>query len=536
VEDLVVIERKILKEAYWREEFEATAEDISDLSLLTLEASRPLHVSELAKSLIDEYCQREEDLVRRQLSKGTVYRPNASFAEGETLVFPHLDFAIGTVVDQRDGHNPEFGDFKVVSVRMDGGKKAVTRHFAAELAVPHKLAFTGDLSLEQDLALSPTLLFDSYGDVVASRLDERLQEDPGFVSFNGVWLAADAMAEVHIGHLNIAEAMLEMHGEPMRPDALLVELDLPVEVPMAVQVFSLNVSMSHDERFDDVGDANEVIWGLRRWEPEAVVLPPARLSYDAVPYDRTVLDVTHLQLERELDDVASELIAPGTGPDASSVTVLLDYAHWYMGSLALTARTKVFFPEGSARQRTRVTFLDRAKPGQFPGWVVHEHRFVYGLEAWYRSNNIPVGGFVKLERTEDPRAIAVDYVPRRMQREWVRVAFRGEEGELEFRMQKSPLACEYDELCVMDLHDRDEIDELWLKAQDRSLRDLVQSVFLDLAKLNPSGLVHAKTLYNAVNIVRRCPPGPIFSVLFEWKEFVTTGDGYWMLQGAVGVD
>ena len=191
-----MIERKILKEAYWREEFEATAEDISELSVLTLEAGRPLPVSEMAKSLIDEYCRREEDLIRRQLSKGTIYRPNASFAVGETLVFPHLDFVIGTVVDQRDGRNPEFGSFKVVSVRIDGGRKAASRQFAAELAVPHKLAFTGDLSLEQDLALSPALLFDSYGDVVGSRLDERLVGDSDFVSFNGLWLAADAMAEV----------------------------------------------------------------------------------------------------------------------------------------------------------------------------------------------------------------------------------------------------------------------------------------------------------------------------------------------------
>jgi hypothetical protein len=99
-------------------------------------------------------------------------------------------------------------------------------------------------------------------------------------------------------------------------------------------------------------------------------------------------------------------------------------------------------------------------------------------------------------------------------------------------MQKSPLACEYDELCVMDLHDRDEIDDLWLSAQGRPLEAVVRSVFLDLAKLNPSGLVHAKTLYNAVNIVKRCPPGPVFSVLFRLREFVTTGDGYWMFQGA----
>ena len=302
-----MIERRIRKEAYWREEFAITAEDVAELGVLTLEAGRPLHISEVVKTLIKWYCQREEELIRSRLSCGTVYRPNASFADGEKLVFPQLNLAAGTVVGQRDGYNPEYGDFRVVRVQMEGAKAGATREFAAQLEVPHKLAFTGELSLEQDFALSPDLLFDSYGGLVAARLDEWLRTDPGFVSFNDKWLASDAMAEVHIGHLNIAEAMLEMSGEPLVPSALLVELDLPEEIPQHIQAFSLNVAMSKDERFDDVGHADQVIWGLRRWEPTGVLVAPARLKYGAIAYDRTVLDVAHLQLERELDDVGSPL-------------------------------------------------------------------------------------------------------------------------------------------------------------------------------------------------------------------------------------
>jgi hypothetical protein len=37
----------------------------------------------------------------------------------------------------------------------------------------------------------------------------------------------------------------------------------------------------------------------------------------------------------------------------------------------------------------------------------------------------------------------------------------------------------------------------------------------------------------AVNVVKRCPPGLVFSTLFRRPEFVTTGDGYWVFQGQV---
>jgi len=43
--------------------------------------------------------------------------------------------------------------------------------------------------------------------------------------------------------------------------------------------------------------------------------------------------------------------------------------------------------------------------------------------------------------------------------------------------------------------------------------------------------VHGKTLYTAVNVLRRCPPGLVFATLFGVRGFITTGDGYWVLQG-----
>jgi hypothetical protein len=462
-----------------------------------------------------------------------VYRPNGSFEVGETLVFPHLDFAVGTVVNLRDGHNPEYDDFRVITVRLEGDGNGKKRQFAADFQAPHKLAFDDVSSLESALIPSPDALYGQFGELVMSRLEKQLQAHPEFVVFRGQWLVKAVLADVHVGLLNIAEAMLDVAGEPMVPRAFLGTLELPAEIPEPVQVFSLNLAMSQDPRFEDVGDAQQVVWALRRWIPESAVAPPERLRYEPVPYDRTSLDVTHLQVEREIDDEASQVIAPPTAADARALTLLLSYPHWRCGTLPLTARTRALFPRGNPGQLTGITFVDGRNSSEFAGWVVHDHGYVAGLGDWYASNEILAGSYVRLERTDDPHRVAVDVIPRRMQREWVRVVSRDARGELAFEMQKRPVACEYDEFCVMDESDRETVDELWAAEQtrDRSLDQIVTAVYLELAKLNPGLSVHAKTLYAGVNVIKRCPPGLLFATLFAIPRLETSGDGYWMLQG-----
>ncbi len=51
----------------------------------------------------------------------------------------------------------------------------------------------------------------------------------------------------------------------------------------------------------------------------------------------------------------------------------------------------------------------------------------------------------------------------------------------------------------------------------------------ELTKLNPNGTVHAKSVYSAVNIVRRCPPGPIFHALISNPNFRDAGNGLFAL-------
>lgn len=526
-----MIERKIQTEAFWREGFVVTDQDVLEIHGLFAEEQRPLTLDELADWLIRSYCQREESLIRRQIERGTVYRPNASFQIGEVLIFPHLSFGIGKVVDQRQGHNPEYPEFKVITVEFEHNHES--RQFAAELEEPHKLSFTDDTLWANVFSVSPEMLCDSYNGLVAAQLEERLRSDPEFLNFRGHWFPKNMAADIHIGLLNIVEAMLVMQDHPLLPQVLLSELDLPKEVPEQVQVFSLNASASQDDRFIDVGNQGQVVWALRRWMPEAVLQRPARLQYDPLPYDRTSLDVTHIQLEREIDDEASRVMASPAAAHAAEATLLLTFPHWRVGSLPLTARTRVFFPTGSPQQRTQFTFVDQAGGKRFPGWVIPEHSYVYGLGDWYRANDIPVGAFVKLARTADSDVVAVDFLPRRMQREWVRMVSRNEAGELSFTMQKRPVSCEYDELVLLDEPEPGVGDALWAQEQERQrpIEALVKAVFLELVKLNPGVTVHAKTLYAAINVIKRCPPGLVFATLFRMPQFVTTGDGHWIYQG-----
>jgi hypothetical protein len=170
--------------------------------------------------------------------------------------------------------------------------------------------------------------------------------------------------------------------------------------------------------------------------------------------------------------------------------------------------------------------------------VVHEHRYVYGLKEWFKVNKVLPGAYVKLQRQssaaeeETGWRVAISLIPRRMQREWVYVA-ADQDGELAFRLQKRPIAYEYDALCAFDEQKRSEMDALWAREaeQDRPFEELVRRVFVDLIKLSSNGMIHSKTVYGAVNVVRRCPPGRVFAMLFRLPEFVTAGDGYWIYQG-----
>lgn len=520
------MQQKTQTTKYWQE-LTIDSSDLTFLDDLFLEKECPLSTDELSLAIIRHRCDAEATLIRKELEQGAIYQPREMYAIGDRLVFPALELALGTVTGTRPGHHPEHGEFTVIQVEFQPDSQP--REFASQLTSPHALNFEGGIEafLWSEDSLTPEELFELYGPGVRQKLMERLDASEEMVQFGDFWLNRAMMAEFHVGHLNIAEAMIDINGKPLPPEELLTQLDLPAEISPSVQIFSLNHTLAQDERFIDVGSADNIRWYLTRLVPPEVLYPPRRLHYSSIPYDRSVLSEELFQLEREIDDEASELIAPPGLDSARGMTLVLTYPHRRVGTLPLTTKTRSFFPRGTT-QCTLITLVDAQSGKETPGWVNHRHCYVYGLEQWYQDYKIPVGAFIQLERTADPFQVTIGFKRRRMKREWVRVA-GASDGELSFAVRKMPISCEYDETMLVWAEGSAEIDALWVEAEESSkpLGEIVKKVLLELTKLNPQGTVHAKTVYSAVNIVRRCPPAPIFAELMTNEAFAAAGDAHW---------
>jgi hypothetical protein len=525
-----VIQRKTQSAEYWNG-FSLTAHDVEHLRGLLLDAEAPLTTQELAMALVTERCRREEADLRAELAHGTLYQPKRSFEVGERVIFPALDFRSGEVVARRPGQNPEYGAFEVVTV--DFGPDRRQRSFAAGLTAPHKLnADLPDQLLSGDLA-SPQRLFNTVASQVPVALASQLAVQPGFEVFEDRWSLRELLADVHIGHLNIAEALIEMRQSPVSSDVLLKELDLPAEMKRDTVLFSLESALASDGRFDQVGWDESRRWYLRRLEPEEALDIPEALQVSPLPFDRSVLSPELRQIEWELDDEWSDTV-PGEPSTARSslpaATLLLTYPHLISGTLPLNSRSRALFPHGHG-DRAMIVLIDGRWGQRFPGWVVQSGRYVAGLRAWFEKHKLPAGAFIVLERRDDSGEVVVDFRPKRMRREWTRWAQVVDGDRLDIQLRKQEVACEYDELVIIG---EDRPSEL-LKLRhvpayaQASLADLVHQVFADVAGLSQQGTVHAKTLYGTVNVLRRCPPGPILGVLATDSRFQSAGDGYYRL-------
>jgi len=521
-----VIQRATQTPHYWGSSFLVTNDDVDHLLNLFFEDELPRADDELALALVRYRCQREESAVSRELAKGMLYQPKNVYEAGQLLVFPALDYTVGRVTAVRAGNNPEAGAFQVIRVQFDGQPE---REFAANFPYAHRLNEETAGTMPQDAGAlrSPEDLYHLYGKAVHTRLVAALEQRADFVLLFGKWFPTGLLADVNIGHLNLAEAVLDMNGGGPLPTAdLLRDVGLPREINRQLQEFSLNYALYKDERFDEVGPAGEVLWFLRRLEPPEVLYPPRRLNYSPVTYRRELLDPALLRAEVDLVDEYSELPKSDERPD--EVTFALTFPHRRVGTLPLTPDTTSFFPTGRTR-RIRFLFEDARSGQRWPGWVVREHHYVSGLDTWYEANDVPVGGWVQLSRSDEPGVVIVDLQSRRPKREWVRMA-AVKDGKLSFEMLKRQMTCEYDEQMVIALDSPAAVDDLWVRTeeQERPLADLIGELFPPLARLSPQGTVHAKTLYSAVNLLRRIPPGPLFAELALHTSFRPVGDGYWV--------
>jgi len=525
--DVTLIQRKTQNPAYWGEEFTVTPDDLQYLSTLLVEEELPRSAKELGEALVLYRCRQEKALIERAMSKGTPYQPRRSYQISEQVVFPALNYRVGEVVGVRPGHNPEYGPFQVIQVRFETGKP---REFAAELTIDHPLNHEAQTGIAEGVGQhTPEKLAALYGPRVGAMLEKHLESEPTFVRLAGKWFRRDLLVDVHAGHLNLAEAVLDMAGGgPLPTEALLGDLELPEEITPQLRIFSLNYALQEDERFDEVGPAGEVLWFLRRMEPTGVQSVPTYLQYEPLEYDPVLLTSEMLALERDLDDEWSNFNSAPEMPEP--VTVVLTYPHWRSGTLPLSSRLARVFPTGRTH-RIRFTLVDGETGTEMPAWVMRKARYVYGLEEWYRTYDVPAGAYLELARGKKPGTVIIQRRGRRPRREWVRVVLPVE-GRLTFEMRKKLIACDYDELMIVAEEDSKAMDTVWTRThkQGLPLARLITEIFPELAKLSPQGTVHAATLYSAANVAMRTPPGPLLAELVTSGVHAPVGDNYWVLR------
>ncbi len=522
-----MFQRKTQTEGYWRDQFRLTGPDVARIYDLILDSGKPVRPSVLARALIDAGCRREEAAIQAELSRGVPYRPSGTYKTGEEITFPALDYAWATVVGARAARNPQYGEFVAIQVRFED--EDGLREFASELRGGHKLdQEVGDTSpLASGGARSPEDLAELYGRLVEEKIAAGLAEHAEFVRLGDDWFLQELLVNVSIGQLNIAEALIEVKGMPLPIAELMADLDLPLEVAEEIRVLSLNRALRLDSRFDNVGNGGRDVWYLRRLTPVEVLQPPARLVLQPDAYNRQAISKELLSLEREIDDEG--LSEPDLVPARPlyRTSVILNHPHWRSGTLPLTPRTRGMFPQPT-EHHTPIVLVDGQSGDRFQGWVVQDLGFVYGLREFYQKHALPVGAFVKLERTRDPRVTTVDYEPQRLKSAWAKV-LTARPGQLSIQMRKIAVACEFDEQMLLAEDSPSAIDSLREEEAVRgtSLLQLMIRIVQELVKLSPQGTVHAKTVYSTVNVLRRTAPGPIFALLSVEPCFTAMGGAYW---------
>jgi hypothetical protein len=104
------------------------------------------------------------------------------------------------------------------------------------------------------------------------------------------------------------------------------------------------------------------------------------------------------------------------------------------------------------------------------------------------------------------------------------------DNRIQFELKRRSIGCGYDDLLIVGSDVVAAIDALWRRAEsrERTVASLLIELFPALAPLTPQETVHAKTLYSAMNMLRRMPPGPIFAELVSNPAFQNVGDHYWI--------
>ena len=525
-------QRRTQTAEYWLDEFAVHKEDLDYLYESILEAGEPRTIADLTQAIVERRVQREEEALSKQSDQGLVYLPQDRYEVGQRLVFPAFDYTTGQVLGVRAGNNPRYDPFSVIQVQLEGEEGP--REFAAEFSPDHVLKRSA-VTLEGggDLLGAPQL-YQSYGHGVRHRLEQALLEHDEFVHIGDRWFLRGLLPEVTPFQLNIAEALIDERGQPLTAAELLDEVELPGDSSLSARLLAVSYALGQDPRFVETTVSGETAWYLSDLIPPAVRRKPARLTPAHAArggewLSRELLDLV-VAIGDEADELADAPASPAGNSDA--VQILLTYPHHREGTLPLTSRVLRLLQE-QPDERFMVTFVDRRNKEEIAGWMLPSSGYAWGLAEWYQRHEVPIGGVVELRRGEEPLTFFITCDEGKRKSEWVREA-RVLNGRLIFSMQRKAYTCRCDKDLLIENGSPVELDALWGQNEaSKSLFEHLNELFPELAKLSGRGLVHAKTLYSAVNLTRRSGAVPIFAELTRRACFDPVGDGNWVYDESV---
>lgn len=508
----------------WSSNFTITLDDVEYLANVLVERETPMTTGQLARLIVEHRLEQERQDISEQYENARIYDPSQHYEIGERVVFSELDFAVGEVVSTRTGTNPAHGEFPVIQVHFEGAGKP-NREFASELRTPHNLSNV-EVKLPGIAGLqSADEILRTNIKPIATAINSALQKSDVLSRVAGFWFPRELVLDIDIGTLHLAEAVLDMTGGgPLQTNEIIEQIGGISQAPGQLQVFSLNLALSQDNRFDEVGPSGEVRWYLTRMEPEAVRNVPQLLHYKDIPYDEDLLTDEMIEIETELDDELTPIDFDG---ELARATTTLIYPHRRMGTLPLNAKMRQIFPTART-PRIYVELVDELDNQKYPGWVVHEHRFVYGLLDYYTKHRLPIGSYVTARLGEREDQIFISHEAYKPRTEYIQV-FMPNDTQVQIENRKRAIGAAYDDLILIGVDDLASIDKLAKSYAQKPLASLLKVLVAELSKLSPQGTVHATTLYSAVNVLRRCPPGPIFATLRANPDFEDLGDHYWRL-------
>lgn len=514
-----------IKEDYW-ENFSVEEKDLEYIYNLLLEKAIPLPIKEISERLIEFRIEEEIFRMQDQRSKqGNIYLPKDEFKVGDKLTFPALEMHEGKVTGIRDGYNPDFPGLKVIEVEFEGGKN---RSFASRIE-NHELNHILDVS-EDDPNLDLETVSATFGENVSSKLEESLEKNDDLVKIAGNWFPRSLLVDVHIGYLNLAEAVLEeAKGGPIGTVDLMKQVELKANVDEKLLEFSLNLALDEDDRFDEVGPSGETLWFLKQLEPESVREKPIYLQYQHQDYP---MDETSAFIEMFENNLFDELESWDSADDEQeSVTIALSFPHWRSGTLPLSATLKQMFPTAYEAPRVKFTFFNPNDKEKFPGWVVRPEKYIFGLKDWYEKHDLMPGSLVTVEKGRIPGEINISYTKSRQNKEWLKTVLVGTDNGFVYAMLKHPLNASYNDRMAIAIPDTEALDVIWKQKiyTKEPLDKTIMRVMRELAKLNPQGQVHAQELYAAVNVIRRSPPGIILYHLIHSEQISHLGDLYFRI-------